>query len=147
MGGRSITSSNTSGRLGVCVFLVVSVQSELVTSSTTAPGAGSTAIPDTLKYVSLEIRNKQRKGRKRQKANGYSCIMQKRANSRIRISETRSWQKMLGNILPTPSTGLLRGGADRDFRLLCDRAGGERSFLSPIVQVSECVPLEIHASS
>ena len=73
MGGRSITSSNTSGRLGVWVFLVVSVQSELVTSSTTAPGAGSTAIPDTLKYMSLEIRNKQRKGRKRQTATAASC--------------------------------------------------------------------------
>ena len=46
LGARSITSSKTtSGRLGVCVFPVVSVLSELVTSSTTAPGAGSTAIP------------------------------------------------------------------------------------------------------
>lgn len=53
---------------------------------------------------------------------------------------------MPGNTLPSPSTSLLRACADRDFRLLGDRAGGER-FLSPMVQVSECVHLEIHASS
>lgn len=89
----------------------------------------------------MEIRNFSKEKDEKDKQ-----LQQHDAKEGKQQNQTAFFTKMPGNILPSPSTSLLRACADRDFRLLGDRAGGER-FLSPMVQVSECVHLEIHASS